>query len=186
MFEFFEILPNPSLETLLIAGRAVMLLGAFWVFALAFSRWRRADDRSNAMLQAQLERTFAEVRSLHESIAVMSARLESMSERNDVDARRAPAGAGSQRGYDVATRMARNGADVGELMSSCGVTRHEAELLVRLHSAREREAAAATATPRSSRPQQDRAAEAPRPVAPAPNPVPASMRKRGSMLSVVG
>lgn len=185
MFEFFEILPNPSLETLLIAGRAAMLLGAFWVFALAFSRWRRADDRSNALLQSQMERTFAEVRSLHESIAVMSARLESLSERSDVDARRAPAGAGSQRGYDVATRMARNGADVGELISSCGVTRHEAELLVRLHSARDREAAAASTT-RSARPQQDKVTEAPRAVAPAPNPVPAALRKRGSMLSVVG
>ena len=182
MFEFFEILPNPSLETLLIAGRAVMLLGAFWIFALAFSRWRRADDRSNAMLQSQLERTFAEVRSLHESVAVMSARLESMSERNDVDARRAPAGAGSQRGYDVATRMARNGAGVGELISSCGVTRHEAELLVRLHSARDREAEVPAT--RAARPQQT--AEAPRAAAAAPNPVPAAMRKRGSMLSVVG
>lgn len=169
MFEFFEILPNPSLETLLIAGRAAMLLGAFWIFALAFSRWRRADDRSHALLQSQLERTFAEVRSLHESVAVMSARLESMSERNDVDARRAPAGAGSQRGYEVAARMARNGADVGELVSSCGITRHEAELLVRLHNARS---------------QQDKAVEAPR--AAAPNPVPAGQRKRGSMLSVVG
>ena len=184
MFEFFEILPNPSLETLLIAGRAVILLGAFWIFALAFSRWRRADDRSNAVLQSQLERTFAEVRSLHESVAVMSARLESMSERNEVDARRAPSGAGSQRGYDVATRMARNGSDVGELVSSCGITRHEAELLVRLHSARDREAPASTS--RAARPQQDKAAEAPRATAVAPNPVPAGMRKRGSMLSVVG
>ena len=183
MFEFFEILPNPSLETLLIAGRAAMLLGAFWIFALAFSRWRRADDRSNALLQAQMERTFAEVRSLHESIAVMSARLESMSERSDVDARRAPAGAGSQRGYDVAMRMARNGADVGELISSCGVTRHEAELLVRLHSARDRETPASAT--RGARPQ-EKMTEAPRPAAPAPNPVPAAMRKRGSMLSVVG
>lgn len=182
MFEFFEILPNPSLETLLIAGRAVMLLGAFWIFALAFSRWRRADDRSNALLQSQLERTFAEVRSLHESVAVMSARLESLSERNDVDARRAPAGAGAQRGYDVATRMARNGATVGELIASCGVTRHEAELLVRLHSARDREAAAPPA--RGARPQP--AAEASRAAPPAPNPVPAPLRKRGSMLSVVG
>src|SRR5688572_13623032 len=151
----FEILPNPSIETVMMIGRAAMLLGAFWIFALAFSRWRRADDRSNAMLQSQLERTFAEVRSLHESVAVMSARLESMSERNDVDARRAPAGAGSQRGYDVATRMARNGAGVGELISSCGVTRHEAELLVRLHSARDREAEVPAA--RGARPQQDKA-----------------------------
>ena len=41
----FEILPNPSFETIMMVGRAVLLLGAFWVFALAFSRWRRADER---------------------------------------------------------------------------------------------------------------------------------------------
>ena len=179
MFELFEILPNPSLETLLIAGRAVMLLGAFWIFALAFSRWRRADDRNHATLQAQLERTYTEVRTLHETIAVMNARLEAMSERDEVASRRAPTGA--QRGYDVAARMARKGADVGELIASCGITRHEAELLVRLHAAKDREAVAA----RTAR-QPDNVAEVPRAVPSAPNPVPNSMRKRGSMLSVVG
>jgi hypothetical protein len=178
MFEFFEILPNPSLETVLIAGRAAMLLGAFWIFALAFSRWRRADDRNHTVLQSQLERTYAEVRSLHETVAVMNARLEAISEKNEVDARRAPAGVGA-RGYDVAARMARNGADVGQLVASCGITRHEAELLVRLHSAKDREAVAAT-----PRPQQDNVATTSRPAA--ANPAPAPVRKRGSMLSVVG
>lgn len=176
----FEILPNPSLETLLIAGRAVMLLGAFWIFALAFSRWRRADANSNAMLAAQLERTYAEVRSLHETVTVLGARLEAMSEKNDTDARRAPAGVvSSQRGYDVATRLARSGSGVGELMTNCGVTRHEAELLVRLHGAKGREALAATPRGAASRPEERPAA------APADAP-PANTRKRGSLLSVVG
>ena len=184
----FEILPNPSLETMLIAGRALMLLGAFWIFALAFARWRRADANSNALLAAQLERTFAEVRSLHETVTVLGARLEAMSEKNDTDARRAPAGvAGSQRGYDVATRLARSGSDVGELMTSCGVTRHEAELLVRLHGAKGREAIAAT-PPRSARPAQEERHAAARQVAvPAQaDAPPANTRKRGSLLSVVG
>jgi hypothetical protein len=181
MLEIFETLPNPSLETLLIVGRAAMLLGAFWIFALAFSRWRRADDRNHAVLQAQFERTHAEVRSLHETIAVVNARLEAMSEKNEVEARRAPAGVGS-RGYDVAARLARNGADVSELIASCGITRHEAELLVRLHGAKDREGVATT---RNARPQQDKVAGVSLPAA-AANPPPAPVRKRGSMLSVVG
>jgi hypothetical protein len=188
----FETLPNPSLEMVLMTGRAVLLIGAFWIFALAFARWRRADDRSNALLQAQLERTFAEVRSLHEAVTVISARLEAVTERNDMDARLAPAGGvSSPRGYDVATRLARNGAGASELTASCGVTRHEAELLVRLHGAKGREATAAV--PRNSRHQDERPANVSRPVAAAPihkeaapASAPAATRKRGSLLSVVG
>lgn len=180
----FEILPNPSLETLLIAGRALMLAGAFWIFAVAFSRWRRADANSTAMLAAQLERTFAEVRSLHETVTVLGARLEAMSEKNDSESRRAPAGAGSQRGYDVATRLARNGADAADLMTNCGVTRHEAELLVRLHGAKSNRDAA-VATPRTQRQEERHAARQPTAPAHADAP-PAQGRKRGSLLSVVG
>ena len=51
----FEILPNPSFETVMMVGRAALLLGAFWVFALAFSRWRRADERQMQHLAAQLQ-----------------------------------------------------------------------------------------------------------------------------------
>ena len=68
----------------------------------------------------------------------MSARLDGLSERSEMEARLAPAGAaGAQRGYDVAARLARNGASIDELVDSCGVTRHEAELLVRLQNALE-------------------------------------------------
>jgi hypothetical protein len=160
----FEILPNPSIETILMVSRAALLLGAFWIFALAFSRWRRADERQMQHLAGQLQHTFTEVRSLHETIAVMSARLESLSERTEPDSRLAPAGAvNSQRGYDLAARLAKKGAAVDELVASCGVTRHEAELLSRLHVARAQ----------------------PAPAARAPQAPPAG-RKSGSLLSVVG
>src|SRR5688572_10224762 len=136
----FEILPNPSLETVLIFLRGAMLIGAFWVFALAFTRWRRADERDSLLLQAKFEQAFAELRSLHETVAVMNARIEAMSERVETDSRRAPPVAvvagGAQRGYDLAMRMAKNGAAVEELVSNCGITRHEAELLSRLHAAK--------------------------------------------------
>ena len=37
------------------------------------------------------------------------------------------------RGYEVAARLARSGATSEELISSCGLSRHEADLLLRLH-----------------------------------------------------
>jgi hypothetical protein len=119
----------------------------------------------------ELQRTFAEVRSLHETIAVMSARMESLNERAEADSRLAPAGAvSSQRGYDLAARLVKNGAGVEELVATCGITRHEAELLSRLHVSKSRESATSWNM---------RSNEAPAPQA-------AAGRKRGSLLSVVG
>ena len=170
----FEILPNPSFETVIMVGRAALLLGAFWIFALAFSRWRRADERQMQQLAAQLQRTFAEVRSLHETIAVMSSRIDSLSERAESDARLAPAApvSAQQRGYVLAARLAKNGAAVDELVQSCGLTRHEAELLSRLHVTKTRESASTSWNMRAAAEQ--------------PAPAPAAARKRGSLLSVVG
>jgi hypothetical protein len=179
----FEILPNPSLETLMIAGRAMLLVGAFWIFALAFIRWRRADERATAALHVQLERAFNELRSLHETVSVMSARIDSLSERSEIDSRLAPAG--SQRGYDVAQRLAKNGAGIDELVTSCGITRHEAELLLRLHGSRARDVAppAVQAPARVARAHQ---AVAPTAQVQAPDPRAVAGKKRGSLLSVVG
>jgi hypothetical protein len=61
---------------------------------------------------------------------------------------------------------------VEELVATCGITRHEAELLSRLHVSKSRESAGASWNMRAN-------AEAPAPQA-------AAGRKRGSLLSVVG
>lgn len=183
----FEILPNPSFEILMMVGRAVLLIGAFWIFALAFIRWRRADEAQAQRLHEHLERAFAEVRSLHETVTVMSARLEALSERAESDARLAPAGvSSSQRGYDLAARLARTGAAVEELVASCGITRHEAELLMRLHGTRSRESAAATNWQMRAAPERQSATAAAPIAPPAPAPAQTGPRKRGSLLSVVG
>jgi hypothetical protein len=190
----FEILPNPSIETMMMVGRAALLLGAFCVFALAFSRWRRADERQMQHLCGELQRTFAEVRSLHETIAIMSARMESMSERAESDARLAPSGGvGSQRGYDLAARLAKNGAAVEELVASCGITRHEAELLSRLHPARGAAASLPRGVPREEGRESGSTTWNTRAAATEQTPPPARAqqsapqgRKRGSLLSVIG
>jgi hypothetical protein len=178
----FEILPNPSLETLLIAGRAVLLVGAFWIFALAFTRWRRADERDSQALRDQLERAFTEMRSLHETVTVMNARIEAMSERSETDSRRpqlpaAVVASAQARGYDLALRMAKNGSAAEDLVANCGITRHEAELLTRLHAAKSQPEVAAWQAR-----QQQQVAQAQQQQAPAPQP---TGRKRGSLLSVV-
>ncbi|WP_129775082.1 DUF2802 domain-containing protein [Peristeroidobacter soli] len=177
----FEILPNPSLETVLIAGRAVLLIGAFWIFALAFTRWRRADERDSQALRDQLDRAFTEMRTLHETVTVMSARIEAMSERAETDSRRpqlpAAVATAQARGYDLALRMAKNGSAVEDLVSNCGITRHEAELLTRLHAAKSQPEVAAWQAR-----QQQQVAQAPQQQAPAPQ---ITGRKRGSLLSVV-
>ena len=51
----FEILPNPSLETLMMVGRAVLLVGALWVFAVAFIRWRRLAKADQSFTPAEVD-----------------------------------------------------------------------------------------------------------------------------------
>jgi hypothetical protein len=184
----FEILPNPSLETILIALRGMVLIGAIWVFAIAFTRWRRNDERTTQALHAQLERAFTELRSLNETVSVMSARLDAFGERAESEPKVSmPANLNAQRGYDVATRLAKQGASVEDLVANCGITRHEAELLSRLHGSKarnapspawQRAAAKSEAPPQPQWPvQQQTREEAPQPKA---------ARKRGSLVSVVG
>jgi hypothetical protein len=75
-------------------------------------------------------------------------------------------------------RMAKNGSAVEDLVANCGITRHEAELLTRLHAAKSQPEVAAWQA-RQSAPQQQQVAQAPQ--------QPQSTgRKRGSLLSVVG
>jgi hypothetical protein len=186
----FEILPNPSLETVLIAARAVMLIGAFWIFALAFTRWRRADERESQELRAQFERAFAEMRSLHETVSVMNARIEALSERAESDSRRPQIAAATPqaRGYDLAMRMAKNGGAVEDLVANCGISRNEAELLTRLHAAKSQpEVAAWQARQQQERqPIQQQVAQSQSTQAPEQTQPQSSGRKRGSLLSVVG
>ena len=128
-------------DILFFAGRTAILLVALLAFSLAFSGWRRATLRSAERLQADLgtalERlqTFAAAQA--EQADRLAARLESLEQRIDARAQlNAAAAAGAPRGYELALRLARNGATQDEIAESSGVTRQEAQLLVRLHGPR--------------------------------------------------
>jgi len=127
----------PSFDILLLAGRAVFLLFSFVCAALAFTAWRRATqaqtqqvlEQTNLVLQrlAQIE---ARVDATKLSVSELGARVDRPQQAPQV----APMAATTMTpGYQVAIRLARSGASRDELMSGCGLSRSEAELVHRLH-----------------------------------------------------
>ena len=126
-------MPPISIELALIAGRAAFLIFCFVLAAIAFTRWRRAADHSTAQFAEQtavvLERMLA-----------LETRLESIQASHGELAEKlaglgtAPAGNAATPSYQIAIRMARSGATREELVSSCGITRQEADLVQRLHA----------------------------------------------------
>lgn len=128
-------LPFPvSLELVLIAGRAVALIGALCIFAWAFSRWRRSMARETQRVFEQLDLIQGELHGLAESVAMMAGRLEALNDKVTTTAQVTPAhGTSGQRAYESAIRLAQRGLPSEDLVSECGLSRHEADLLVRLH-----------------------------------------------------
>jgi hypothetical protein len=124
----------PSLELLLIAGRAVALLAAFALFAWGFIRWRRAAQRDTQRVFEQLDLVRADLLIMKELTQGAAQRVDSAAQRVANDARVTPnQSTHAGRSYEIAARLARNGARKEELIKNCGITAHEAELLVKLH-----------------------------------------------------
>jgi len=137
----------PSLELLLIAGRAVALVLGLLIFAWAFRHWRRAASRDT-------QRVFEQLDLVRSELLIMKEVMHHSAHRTDPAPRNRPATNydlpapthsaprvlaapnATPRGYEIAARMARNGAGKDELIRSCGITGHEAELLVKLHGQR--------------------------------------------------
>lgn len=138
------------LDLALIIGRAVFLVFCFVLATVAFTRWRKAAERTTdlffeqntALLQRlhaveeQLVSNQAQLTDAREKIAAFATVADNLVERlQDSEQRRtsAPAAATAP-SYQIAIRLARSGAPREELMSSCGLSRQEAELVQRLHA----------------------------------------------------
>lgn len=116
-------------EWIFFAARAAVLAIAMLAFALAFGSWRRAGRRDMQGVIEETRALQALTQRLVAQIAAMETRLE---DRRELVA--AAAAGPSQRGYDLALQMARNGVAVEEIANVSGVTRHEAQLLAHLHA----------------------------------------------------
>jgi hypothetical protein len=143
-------LPQTSLDLALLMGRAVFLVFCFALATVAFTRWRKASERTTQLffeqnttllqrlyaVEEQLAANHVQLADARDKIAAIATLADNMAERlEDSDQRRtsAPASAAAP-SYQIAIRLARSGAPREELMSSCGLSRQEAELVQRLHA----------------------------------------------------
>jgi hypothetical protein len=122
--------PLPEYVLILLTGAVVILAGILIaaVFAAHLKRSATLQSRQildgSAWLAEQLEQLTA-------AVTAMDARLATLAARLDEQSRIQGAGPTS---YNVAIRLARSGASRQELITTCGVTQQEADLVLRLHA----------------------------------------------------
>ncbi|HEX3844644.1 MAG TPA: DUF2802 domain-containing protein [Steroidobacteraceae bacterium] len=124
----------PSAEFLLIVGRAVFLVFSFLVAAISFTAWRRAARRQTAEVLSRTQLVLQRLAELEARVEATRSAVAQLGERLERPAA-APSHAPSP-GYQIAIRLARGGASCEELMSGCGLTLAEAQLVRRLHGPR--------------------------------------------------
>ncbi|MGE0583094.1 MAG: DUF2802 domain-containing protein [Steroidobacteraceae bacterium] len=113
---------------------AIIVLGfAVGVQAVNLARLRETARRDVQRLFEQMDLTLGELRDVSTSLEGGLAAIGDLRLRQQQGQRTEVATPAATRSYDIALRLARNGASRDELMSNCGMSRHEAELAVRLH-----------------------------------------------------
>lgn len=130
----YHFIRGASPENLLLAGRAAFLVFSFVVAAISFTRWRRAAERDSAHTSAQLGALNERLERIERLAAQSDPRLQAL--REQIEAHFKVTSGNVRENYPIAIRLARSGAEPEELMSNCGLTRQEAELIVRLHGRR--------------------------------------------------
>jgi len=121
----------PLDEWMLIA-RAVFLVFAFVLAAVTFSAWRRAAIRQTEHALAHDAEVIKRLDGLDARLVAARNLITQLAETLEHSAR-GDGGTRSQSGYPIAIRLARSGASAQELITSCGISQSEAELVCRLH-----------------------------------------------------
>jgi hypothetical protein len=123
---------------MLVASQAVALAG----YAGVLVRWRRriethAAAQAASVRDAQTQSLLAELRSQGVALQTVALALERLEAQLLLEGRHAAPATqrGGRSAYELAIRLANSGASIDEVSASCGMSRSEAELLVRLHRA---------------------------------------------------
>jgi hypothetical protein len=131
-------MPQSILLALSLASSLATVI-AFLTGAWVFRRWRQKAECDAQRMFEQLDLIRAELMLLADRVHSIEAPAAPARERPAQVEVRAPAlmasAQSAPRGYEIAARLARGGATCEELISSCGLSRHEAELLMRLNKA---------------------------------------------------
>ncbi len=120
-----------TFELIFAAGRAVFLLFSFVVASVTFTAWRRATRMQTDQVLAQTNTVLQRLAALEARVDATKVTISQLGDRLE----RPPAlpSTGASPGYQMAIRLARNGASREDLMSGCGLSLAEAELVQRLH-----------------------------------------------------
>ena len=112
---------------------AIIVLAGILVTALFAERVKRAVTNQSREILGSAAWLAEQIDQLGAAQSVTDARVAALAARLDEHSRTTQ-GTGST-SYNVAIRMARSGASRQELMTTCGVTQQEADLVLRLHAA---------------------------------------------------
>lgn len=123
----------PNIDFLLIMGRAVFLVFSFALAATTFTAWRRATREQTAQVLSQSQLLLERLADIKETLQATAHSVTQLTERIERPTTLGASPLGASPGYQIAIRLARGGASSGELVSDCGLTLAEAELVRRLH-----------------------------------------------------
>lgn len=121
-----------SVEFMFVVGRAVFLLFSFVIAAYAFTAWRRATESQTEKVLSQTNTVLQRLAALEARVDATKVTLSELGDRLERPAAVTQSNAASA-SYQMAIRLARGGASREELMTGCGLSLAEAELVQRLH-----------------------------------------------------
>jgi hypothetical protein len=124
----------PTVELLLIIGRAVFLLFSFVLATITFIRWRRATLAQTELVLANHAVVLQRLADLEARVDATNVTVSQLSERIRKPQQVASPTPVATPGYEIAIRLAKSGATREELTSGCGLSASEAELVHRLHA----------------------------------------------------
>lgn len=122
-----------NIDFLLITGRAVFLVFSFALAATTFTAWRRAAHAQTEQVLSQGRALLERLADIQNTLQATAGSVTQLTERIEHPSMLAAPPPGASPGYQIAIRLARGGASSEELVSGCGLTRAEAELVRRLH-----------------------------------------------------
>jgi hypothetical protein len=130
-----------TLEVTLIAARALFLIFSFVLAAVALTRWRGAIRAHSELVTEQHSIVLQRLADLEARVDATNLSLSKLGERVERPQQLTSQVAAPSPGYQIAIRLAKGGASVEELISGCGLSIHEAELVHRLHAPQTRASA---------------------------------------------
>jgi hypothetical protein len=112
---------------------AVVIVAMLLIAAICTALIKRSATRQSREILDSSSQLAQQLEQVQGALAAADARVAALAASQDELSRTAQGSASTS--YNVAIRLARSGASRQELMSTCGVTQQEADLVLRLHAA---------------------------------------------------